>query len=205
MVSLLYQQLFVFSFVAAITVVAWSSFIQVESKILEKFGAKSVGCREAFRQRTTPVFLAAAFLFGVSVTSFVTAFILIGYIKPCTPIIQLQPHTTIPTTSHSHTCQGVQTADSVQVDFIQPYLLGKLPKGSKAPVNRLANRTPTRSRTYSPAHISFSLLGRDQHRIRFLSLHFAHVHSRRTHFLLRFGCITVRFCTRVPHFFSGKL
>ncbi len=89
MVSLLYQQLFVFSFVAAITVVAWSSFIQVESKILEKIGAKSAGCREAFRQRTTPVFFAAVLLFGVSVTSFVTAFILIGYIKPCTPIIQL--------------------------------------------------------------------------------------------------------------------
>ena len=71
------------SFIAAITVVAWSSFIEVESKILEKQGSKSVGCREAFRRRTAPVFAGAVVLFGVSVASFVYAFAIIGYIKPC--------------------------------------------------------------------------------------------------------------------------
>ena len=166
-----HQPLLSASFVAAITVVAWSSFIQVESKILEKIGAKSVGSREAFRQKTTPVFYAAVLLFGVSVTSFVTAFILIGYIKPCTQIPQLpnpqtqnpnpkpktlspKPQAPTPTSSHSHTYPGVQTADSVQIDFIRPYLLGQLPPGSKGPVNRLANRTYTRActraRIYTP-------------------------------------------------------
>lgn len=71
------------SFISAITVVAWSSFIEVESKILEKQGSKSVGCREAFRRRTAPVFAGAVVLFGVSVASFVYAFSIIGYIKPC--------------------------------------------------------------------------------------------------------------------------
>lgn len=71
------------SFSCAITVVAWSSFIQVESKILEKQGSKSVGCREAFRRRTAPVFAGAVVLFGLSVASFVYAFSIIGYIKPC--------------------------------------------------------------------------------------------------------------------------
>ena len=71
------------SFIAAITVVAWSSFIQVESKILEKQGDNSVGSREAFRKRTTPMFVAAVVLFGISVTAFVYSFCVIGYIKPC--------------------------------------------------------------------------------------------------------------------------
>ncbi len=80
-----------FSFIAAITVVAWASFIEVESKILEKQGGKSVGCREAFRKRTAPVFAGAVVLFGVSVASFVYAFAIIGYIKPCASPNQPKP------------------------------------------------------------------------------------------------------------------
>jgi hypothetical protein len=70
------------SFISSIIVVAWASFIQVESKILEK-QEQSVGCREAFRKKTTSVFLAMVLLFVVSVIAFVYAFIVLGYIKPC--------------------------------------------------------------------------------------------------------------------------
>jgi hypothetical protein len=153
------------SFVAAITVVAWSSFIQVENKILEKHCSASVGCREAFRRKTTPVFLAAVFLFGVSVVSFVIAFIIIGYIKPC---MQFQ----FPRIFDSHsTFQGVQTADVVQIDFIKPHLLKGLPLGTRGLVNRLANRMYMHIHSQPlPVHMlvclrffltGFSVLGRD--------------------------------------------
>jgi hypothetical protein len=59
-------------------------YLQVQSTILEKHEAKSVGCREAFRKKTLPVFVAAVILFGVSVLAFVYAFAIVGYIKPCT-------------------------------------------------------------------------------------------------------------------------
>ena len=79
------------SFIAAITVVAWASFIQVESKILEKQGDNSVGSREAFRKKTTSVFAASVVLFGVSVAAFVYSFSIIGYIKPCASRHYLSP------------------------------------------------------------------------------------------------------------------
>jgi len=150
------------SFCAAITVVAWSSYVQVENKILEKFGAKSVGCREAFRRSTTPIFLASVILFGISVTSFVTAFVLIGYIKPCTQPPTPNPNPPNPT---PYTPKGIQTSDIVQIDVIKPYLLPKgTPAGTTGPVNRLANRTlwfthiythtyaHTRTRTHARVH-----------------------------------------------------
>jgi hypothetical protein len=57
--------------------------MQVQSKILEKHDVQSVGCREAFRRKTAPIFVAAVVLFTVSVMSFVYAFSIIGFIKPC--------------------------------------------------------------------------------------------------------------------------
>jgi hypothetical protein len=114
-------------------VVAWSSFIQVESKILEKITVKSVGCREAFRRKTTPIFICAVALFALSVISFVAAFVLIGYIKPCAFNFKCL-------SSNPHSLQGVQTSDIIETDFIRPHLLGRLSPGTKGPVNRLANR-----------------------------------------------------------------
>ena len=127
------------------------------------------------------------------------------YANPPTPKHRApnpKTHSPTPTSSPSHTCTGVQTADSVQIDLIRPYLLGQLPPGSKGPVNRLANRTYTRActrmRAHLHAHAAFSLLGRNQHRVRLLSLHPAHVHCRCHHFLLCSCCISVRCCARAP-------
>ncbi len=124
---------------------AWSSFIQVESKILEKQGASSVGSREAFRKKTSSVFVAAVVLFGISVAAFVYSFSIIGYIKPCQHARALQVHTTSPNRIISNAllifcCQGLQVADAVEIDTIKSHLLGALPAGSKGLVNRLANR-----------------------------------------------------------------
>ena len=101
------------SFVCAITVVAWSSYTQVQSKLLEK---ESIAAVEAFRQKTTFMFMLSSALFGVSAVSFIIAFSFVGFIKP-----------------------WIQTKDAVEYAPIQPYLLGSLPPGTVGLVNRLAN------------------------------------------------------------------
>ena len=101
------------SFVCAITVVAWSSYTQVQIKLLEK---ESIAAVEAFRQKTTFMFMLSSALFGVSAVSFIIAFSFVGFIKP-----------------------WIQTKDAVENAPIQPYLLGSLPPGTVGLVNRLAN------------------------------------------------------------------
>ena len=102
------------SFVCAITVVAWSSYTQVQSKLLDKL--ESVAAVEAFRNDTTGMFVLSSALFGVSAVSFIIAFSFVGFIKP-----------------------WFQTKDAVQNAPIKSYLLGSLPPGTVGPVNRLAN------------------------------------------------------------------
>jgi hypothetical protein len=139
------------SFVAAITVVAWSSYVQVENKILEKFGAKSVGCREAFRKRTTPIFLASVILFGISVTSFVTAFFLIGYIKPCTqppnpqPLLLTLPKGSKPPTLLKSTSYGL-------ICFQKDRLREQQDASIASQTVRSCSRTHARARTHTHTH-----------------------------------------------------
>ena len=102
------------SFVCAITVVAWSSYAQVQSKLLHKL--QSVVAVEAFRVKTTGILVLSFALFGVSAVSFIVAFSFVGFIKP-----------------------WIQTQDAVENAPIKSYLLGSLPPGTVGPVNRLAN------------------------------------------------------------------
>jgi len=101
------------SFVCAITVVAWSSYTQVQSKLLER---DSIAAVEAFRKKTTFMFLLSSALFGVSAVSFIIAFSFVGFIKP-----------------------WLQTKDAFEYAPILPYLLGSRPPGTVGLVNRLAS------------------------------------------------------------------